>query len=63
MWGTVNPVHATTGIGLTLLVLGGAGCAISAVAIVFDRYLDRRARRMRDQLPRAQLQPPDARRS
>lgn len=63
----MNQVHATTGIGITLAVIGGAGFAIATAAIVFDRYLDRRTKRareepLREELPRAQAQPPNIRR-
>lgn len=64
----MNQVHATTGIGITLAVISGAGFAIATAAIAFDRYLDRRAKRSREQvpreeLPRAQAKPPNIRRS
>lgn len=63
----MNQVHATTGIGITLAVIGGTGFAIATAAIVFDRYLDRRTKRvreeaLREELPRAQAQPPNIRR-
>lgn len=59
----MSQVHPLTGIWLTLFVVAGAGVAILMAAIGFDRYLDRRAKRMRERLPRAQVQPSDARRS
>lgn len=59
----MNQVHTTACIGITLAVIGGAGFAIATAAIVVDRYLDRRANRIREELPRAQAQPSDIRRS
>lgn len=62
MWSAINQLHPLTGIWISLLVIAGGGAATTTAAIALNHYLDRREKRLREQLPRAQVQPSDAQR-